>query len=133
MATTEITARVDITTNDFMARTVRDLSRWIDTQNLAQGRELEALTWGRLAKLQEEAGEVIAAYIGVTGQNPRKGVTHQRGDVIKELADVVITGLAAIEHMTGNQGKSMQVVLANLLRVKGRADEAERAALEATR
>ncbi|GAA2930935.1 MazG-like family protein [Kitasatospora cinereorecta] len=30
----------------------------------------------RMLKLSEEVGEVAQAVIGVTGQNPRKGVTH---------------------------------------------------------
>jgi len=42
----------------------------------------------RLMKVVEEAGEASAAYIGMTGQNPRKGVTHARVDVADELCDV---------------------------------------------
>jgi hypothetical protein len=80
------------------------LSRHIDAAN--QHRDPEAITWGRLAKVPEECGEVIAAYIGVTGQNPRKGVTHTRADVCKELLDVAVTALAAYEHMTGDLGYS---------------------------
>jgi hypothetical protein len=42
----------------------------------------------RILKVTEEAGEVAAAYIGMTGQNSRKGVTHSSGDVARELCDV---------------------------------------------
>lgn len=77
-----------------------DISEWIDKGNAH--RDAEARTWGRLAKLTEEAGEVIAAYIGHTGQNPRKGVTHTSADVVKELLDVAVTALGAVEHITGH-------------------------------
>lgn len=78
------------------------MSRWIDEGNAH--RDSEAITWGRLAKVSEESGEVIAAYIGMTGQNPRKGVVNSADDVRKELLDVAVTALAAHEHMTGNMG-----------------------------
>lgn len=81
------------------------LSRWIDDAN--GHRDSEARTWGRLAKIGEEFGEVIAAYIGVTNQNPRKGITHTDVDVRGELLDVAVTALAAYEHMTGNGGRSI--------------------------
>lgn len=83
-------------------------SQWIDN---AQGlRDAEAITWGRLAKVSEECGEVIEAWIGVTNQNPRKGVTHTRDDVAKELLDVAVTALAAYEHMVGNRGDSLSAL-----------------------
>lgn len=50
----------------------------------------------QILKVQEEAGEVAEAWIGVLGQNPRKGQTHTREDVAKELGDVVFTALVAI-------------------------------------
>jgi NTP pyrophosphatase (non-canonical NTP hydrolase) len=84
------------------------LSAWIDG---AQGdRDAEAVTWGRLAKIAEETGEVIEAFVGATGQNPRKGVTHTLDDVLKELLDVAVTALAAAEHMTGNKGRSTEML-----------------------
>lgn len=82
------------------------LSRWIDEGQPAT-RDSEAVTWGRLAKITEEAGEVIAAFIGATGQNPRKGVTHTVADVGSELLDVAITALAAYEHLTDHQGLAL--------------------------
>ncbi len=45
------------------------------------------------------SGQVAAAWIGLFGQNPRKGVTHTREDVAAELADVVFTALLAIESL----------------------------------
>ena len=82
------------------------LSRWIDAGQPVT-RDPEALTWGRLSKITEEAGEVIAAFIGATGQNPRKGVTHTIADVGDELLDVAITALGAYEHLTQHQGLAL--------------------------
>lgn len=52
----------------------------------------------QIIKIQEELGEAAAAYIGWTGTNPRKGVTHTRYDVAMELADVIVTSLLAIRY-----------------------------------
>ena len=84
------------------------LSRWIDDGN--QHRYPEAATWARLAKITEEAGEVVAAHIGATGQNPRKGVTHSTADVEAELLDVAITALAALEHLRGHDERSLDLL-----------------------
>jgi len=80
------------------------LSRWIDDGNT--GRDPEAITWGRIAKLAEETGEVIAAFIGATGQNPRKGITHSTMHVVDELLDVAVTALGAVEHIVGHDGSA---------------------------
>ncbi|PWI43288.1 MazG-like family protein [Streptomyces sp. ICBB 8177] len=54
----------------------------------------------RLLKVTEEAGEASAAYIGMTGQNPRKGTTHTPGDVADELCDVIIAAAVALHAFT---------------------------------
>jgi hypothetical protein len=97
------------------------LSAWIDEAAANQERDAEARTWGRLAKISEEAGEVIAAYIGATGQNPRKGYTHTQADVEKELLDVALTALAAYEHLTGNQGASLEALFRHVASTAKRA------------
>lgn len=99
------------------------LSKWIDAGNA--GRDPEAVTWGRLSKITEEAGEVIAAYIGYTGQNPRKGVTHQRHEVIEELLDVAVTALGALEHMSGHAGVSLFALTQKINAVAKRAGVAQ--------
>ena len=99
--------------------TLAAISQWIDDGQC--DRDPEAITWGRLAKVAEECGEVIAAFIGVTGQNPRKGVTHTRDDVADELLDVAITALCAFEHLTGNRGESMSALISKILTVHKRA------------
>ncbi|WP_238425483.1 MazG-like family protein [Micromonospora parastrephiae] len=55
---------------------------WLDAANGTGQTELTC----RILKLTEEAGEASAAWIGLLGQNPRKGVTHTREDVAAELA-----------------------------------------------
>ncbi|MEV5508478.1 MazG-like family protein [Streptomyces orinoci] len=74
----------------------RRSAAWLDAAN-GTGAHETAL---RLMKLAEEAGEVMQAYIGMTGQNPRKGVTHQRADVAAELCDVIITAATALHRFT---------------------------------
>lgn len=86
---------------------LRELSEWIDNSPENAVRDPEARTWGRLSKVAEEAGEVITAYIGVTNQNPRKGVYATEDDVKKELLDTAVTALCAYEHMTGNRGNAL--------------------------
>ncbi|MFJ9726855.1 MazG-like family protein [Streptomyces sp. NPDC101209] len=54
----------------------------------------------RLMKVVEEAGEASAAYIGMTGQNPRKGTTHTPDDVADELCDVIIAAAVALHSFT---------------------------------
>lgn len=95
------------------------LSKWIDAGNAH--RDPEAITWGRLAKLTEESGEVVAAYIGATGQNPRKGVTHDLDQVGKELLDVAITALGALEHLRGHDGQALALLNAAIVTVAVRA------------
>ena len=73
-------------------RTSRD---WLDSANGCDRHELTC----RILKVTEEAGEAAGAWIGVIGQNPRKGVTHSQDDVAAELADVALTALVAIESL----------------------------------
>ena len=75
--------------------TARASRGWLDAANGTGQAELTC----RILKLTEEAGEVAGAWIGLVGQNPRKGVTHTREEVAAELADVVITALVAIESL----------------------------------
>jgi hypothetical protein len=73
------------------------LLTWLDGANPRTDHELSM----RLMKIGEEYGEAVAAYIGITGQNPRKGVTHSPDDLAGELCDVVITALIALASLTG--------------------------------
>ncbi|MFI0914195.1 MazG-like family protein [Streptomyces abikoensis] len=81
----------------------RQSSAWLNTANGTSDHE----TAMRLMKLAEEAGEVMAAYIGMTGQNPRKGTTHQRSDVVAELCDVIITAATALHSFTDDPAATL--------------------------
>ena len=98
------------------------LSHWIDDSPANVNRDTEAKLWGRVSKIGEEFGEVVAAMIGATGQNPRKGVTHDLSDVRKELLDVAVTALGAIEHIDEHQGQSIGDLLVFIGKVRARAE-----------
>jgi len=53
----------------------------------------------QILKIGEEFGEVVEAWIGVRGQNPRKGVTHTLDDVATELCDTVVTAMVALQRL----------------------------------
>lgn len=68
----------------------------LDTSDRKRGFGEQESRLLRIMKLAEELGEVNAAVIGATGQNPRKGFSHSWGDVADELADVALTALVAL-------------------------------------
>lgn len=74
---------------------VDEARRWLDLSNGTLPLELTC----RILKVTEEAGEAAQAWIGLLGQNPRKGVTHTRDQVAAELADVAFTALVAIASL----------------------------------
>ncbi|MER6914266.1 MazG-like family protein [Streptomyces sp. NPDC000594] len=77
--------------------TVDRLHTWLDAHS-TRPREEEILL--RVLKLSEEIGEVAAAVVGATGQNPRKGRTHAWSDVESELCDVILTAMVALRSLT---------------------------------
>jgi hypothetical protein len=52
-------------------------------------------------KIAAEAGEAVAAYLGLTGANPRKGLTATPDELAGELCDVVLAALIALATITG--------------------------------
>lgn len=106
----EITEAVDAWLDGAVAEAYRD-------QPLAQD-------WARVAKVSEELGEAIAELIAVTGQNPRKGVHGTREALTAELADVVCTGLFAIQHFTKDADATWQIVLGSLAKAMSRVPAA---------
>lgn len=120
--TRDIDPPTSIVTPTYLAQNaITALSRWIDESPANAKRDPESLTWGRLAKVAEETGEAIAAYIGFTNQNPRKGTTHSMADVKKELLDVALTALCAYEHLTDHDGDSLVEFLSFALSRHARA------------
>ncbi|MCO8272833.1 MazG-like family protein [Actinoplanes sp. TRM 88003] len=77
----------------------------------------------RALKVQEEAGEMAQAVIGVLGQNPRKGVTHTWDDVVAEAIDVVMSALVFAETVTREH---LEYTLAD--RLAGRLEQLARRA-----
>lgn len=78
-------------------RHVATLVAWLDAANPRTDHEVAC----RVMKLAEETGEAVSAYIGMTGQNPRKGVCATRDDLTGELCDVIVTAMVALATITG--------------------------------
>lgn len=95
------------------------LSRYFDASNAH--RDPEAVTAVRILKLTEEAGEAAAAYIGLIGQNPRKGVQNGLDEVLSEVLDVAVTALGIYEHLTGAKGQALTAVAEKIHAVAQRA------------
>jgi hypothetical protein len=90
--------------------------------------------WTRtVGKIAEETGEAAEALIALQGGNPRKNrirypwwrlirryrawregwnftEAERRNALIKELVDIIVTAAAGLEHVTGNQGHSLDLV-----------------------
>lgn len=80
--------------------TIDGLVDWLDAQN---GRTEQEITL-RILKLTEEVGEAAQAWIGVTGQNPRKGVTHTVADVADELCDAMVAASVVLASIVEDPG-----------------------------
>ena len=81
--------------NDTVWKAVAGACDWLDAANGTDDQELTC----RILKITEESGEAAAAWIGVLGTNPRKGVTHTRDEVAAELGDVVFSALVALRSL----------------------------------
>ena len=90
--------------------TIRSLVAWLDASNGRSDAEIGL----RILKLSEEVGEAAQAWIGVQGQNPRKGVTHSRADVADELCDVIVTAAVALASIVSNPGDVLDAKLAKV-------------------
>jgi NTP pyrophosphatase (non-canonical NTP hydrolase) len=110
----------NVMTYAVLARQLCDISHMIDTSASYIDCETETILWRRCAKVAEESGEVISALIGVTGENPRKGVTHTMGDVQAELLDVATTALCAVAHLHDNESNPVLFLIDHVDRVHAR-------------
>jgi predicted house-cleaning noncanonical NTP pyrophosphatase (MazG superfamily)/NTP pyrophosphatase (non-canonical NTP hydrolase) len=75
----------------------------------------------QLLKMSEEVGEAAEAYLGMTGLNPRKGVSHTREDLVGEVADVIITAAGSIVRLAGGPDAARAAFEAHLAGVVTRA------------
>jgi hypothetical protein len=90
---------------------IRYVDNWLDEELPDYYKEQPlAQDWARISKVIEELGEAVSAMIGATGQNPRKGATHHRDDILKELMDVVMTGLLAVQHFTKDTNATREIL-----------------------
>lgn len=71
------------------------LRKWLDDEAETVGPADVRLL--RVLKIGEEFGEVAEALHGAMGANPRKGRSHDWNDVQKELADVIVTAMVALD------------------------------------
>ncbi|MFE4872479.1 MazG-like family protein [Streptomyces sp. NPDC056682] len=86
---------------------VRTVTAWLDATNGDGPHEIAM----RLLKVTEEAGEAAQAYIGMQGQNPRKGVTATPQDVATELCDVILSAAVALASLTDDPQAAFDAAL----------------------
>jgi len=78
-----------------------DIDQWLDKKApIAYQNSDTAQDWQRISKITEEAGEVVRAFMNLTGANPRRGQSGTLEDVTDEMADVALTAVLAIQHFT---------------------------------
>jgi len=102
-------------------QTVHAVDAWLDdsVSDVYQVQP-QAQDWARISKIGEELGEAIQAFIGATGQNPRKGITNDMEAVLDELADTVFTGILAIQHFTKNTSVTRRILREKLAKIGAR-------------
>ncbi|MGV8847601.1 MAG: MazG-like family protein [Propionicimonas sp.] len=98
------------------------ISTIIDAWPVNTARDPEAKLWVACGKIAEEAGEVMKAINGMTGSNPRKGVTHTIDDVEAEVLDTAIAALVTVAHMHHNNIDPIQLLREHLDRVSNRLE-----------
>ena len=99
--------------------TIHDLTAWLDRRD---GRA-EAAVSARMLKLAEEAGEAAQAWIGMTGHNPRKGISHTVDDVCDELCDVIVAALIGLDTLTDDPAKHLDAKLGRIAERTRTAEE----------
>lgn len=77
---------------------ITSISNLIDSTYPA-GLDPEAAMWRRCVKVTEESGEVTEALLGMIGENPRKGFSHDLDAVIHELLDTALAAMGACVHL----------------------------------
>ena len=85
---------------------------WLD-ENVSQEYKDQPLAqdWARISKGIEELGEAVDTQIGVTGQNPRKGIYATPEERLNELADTALTAILAMQHFKKNTSEVRQILL----------------------
>jgi NTP pyrophosphatase (non-canonical NTP hydrolase) len=99
--------------HDEMWDQVRRIRVWLD-ENAGEQTDSERSLL-RVLKIGEEFGEVSEALHGALGANPRKGVSHSWADVRKELIDVAVTTLVALDTLGPEAEKEFDARLQHLV------------------
>ncbi|MFJ9607662.1 NUDIX domain-containing protein [Kitasatospora sp. NPDC101176] len=88
---------------------IDEIHRHLSDHRAAIGQPLLPL---QVVKIQEEAGEVAEALLGVLGANPRKGVSHTVADLQGELCDVITAAMVALRETTPDAASVLAAHLA---------------------
>ena len=104
MTDTDITAREPI--GDYIWDSAAEVVDWLDCHSGTD--DLQQTL--RLLKVGEEYGEAISAWIGLQGQNPRKGVPADLDHVQGELCDVILAAAVALLSITGDTTSAVNVL-----------------------
>lgn len=103
---------------------VGHVDAWLDRAVAQQYKDQPlAQDWARVGKMTEESGEAVAALIACTGQNPRKGVHGSQDDLLKELADMAVGAMYAIQHFTKDRDRTRDIITETLVAHSLRAGE----------
>lgn len=102
---------------------IETVDRWLDDFVPTVYDKTLAQDWARISKVSEELGEAVQAFIGFTGQNPRKGVTNGLDPVLDELADTALTAIFAMQHFTKNTSVVREILRAKQQKIYQRAAE----------
>ena len=70
-------------------------------------------------EITKHTGRAASAYIGMTGQNPRKGVTHTRAEVADRLCDVFVAAAVALASVAERDPEA--ILNDKIAKVAGRA------------
>ncbi|MGW3498161.1 MazG-like family protein [Streptomyces sp. NPDC001020] len=82
------------------------LRKWLDDEAEQAGSADVRLL--RVLKIGEEFGEVAEAVHGAMGANPRKGHSHDWADVQKELCDVIVTAMVALDTIAPDARRALE-------------------------
>lgn len=94
---------------------IEAIGHWLNTRNGVSPHEVAR----RVVMVGEGAGKVMAAYIGISGEPPYRGVTHTKEGLVRELVNVAITALVAVVHFSEPEEDLFTLLMAEIDRVCG--------------
>ncbi len=110
--------------DDELAKLAELALTWLDIERPRTDHEITL----RVMKIAGEAGEVVDAYEGWIGHNPRKGVYATQQDVYEELCDIILTAAVTLGTLAGDIPAARKIlsefVEARTARFRGLLDSA---------